>query len=930
MRSLRRLAPVLRAPLPWALLFVLCCVAGVGCGDGDGARDPEPDASDVCALDCDDADAPGPDVEEDVAGDADAEEATDLVPDVRPPPLTQWELSAGDLRLAIESPPFRLRLYREGVLVAESRSGDDPAWAGVALGVTPTYRRQTFYDPMLPAQGGRGDRIQWYGVTTFGVIAEGEESALRFATEDSAGEAGPPLVLRVRPALRGIEVEVEAPDEDVNVFLSLTMAMDEDEAVFGLGEQFDRANNRGLLRDMMIRGEGNSESGTNEVHVPVPFTISTRGYGLFADDRHPAAVDVGSRVEDALRFTFHARRVPFVFLSSADPLEMVRHYSDLTARPAPVPFWALAPQWWRNRNRDAEEVLSDAERARALDMPSTMMWIDRPWQTYYQNFRFNPNQFPDAEGMIERLHALGFRMMLHHSPQINVPGTSSIQGGEDASEGLYERFAERGWFVTQGWDGRPFIFPWGGGRGAFVDWSHPDAVAEVQTMLRRVADLGVVGVKMDWDEYLQPNIGANRIDLRFHNGETSLTMKSWYSALYHKAMYEGFSEALGEPSYNIVRHGSPRDQQWSVCVWPGDLDNDFSPHTRGPSDFQEAWNVGGMPAAIVAQISLGMSGFPCFNSDIGGYRNGQPNEEVLLRWMGFGVFNGVMQIGGGGRTHMPWSADSPYSEEAVEITRRFMRLRMNLFPYVYEAMEEAHRSGHPLAYPLWFGDPGTLEAVDVDDVYFFGEDLVVAPVVGHGVTERDVLLPQGRWLSWWEPRFLEGRQTHRVPAPLDQIPFFVRAGAFVPMAAWDIDTLHPAEVPEVRAYRDRTWGQLFVSPGGEAGMERSWRIGLRVRWAESSAEVLAVDVALGEPDAAVDPRIRVRWESLVFVLPRVDLLAEGAESSIAWVPEGGAPIVLEEGDVMVCDACWATSSSPPRVLVRTQGDGRLVVEGRAR
>jgi len=553
------------------------------------------------------------------------------------------------------------------------------------------------------------------------------------------------------------------------------------------------------------------------------------------------------------------------------------------------------------------------------------MWIDRPWQSYYQNYLFNPLQFPDPEGMFAELAELGYRPLLHHTPQVNVPGTSAIEGGEDASERLYPTYVNNGWVVTYA-SGSPVIMPWGGGLGAFVDFTNPDAVAAVRSLLPRVTRFGVVGTKMDWDEYLQPNLGPLHIPMHFANGETNLTMKSWYSALYHKAIYEGLNELLGEPSFILIRHASPRNQQWGTCVWPGDLDSDFTEHTRGPSERQTEWNVGGLPAAIVASQSLALSGFPCFGSDIGGYRESPPSAEVLLRWMGFGVFNPFMQLGGGARTQLPWSEDTIYPlpregwpepltsiDDMIDITRRFFQLRMDLFPYVHNELLQAERTGRPLVRPLWAMHPQDETARRFERDFYFGPYLLVAPVYVEGARERELYLPEGEWVDLWTGERRPGGRTIRVATPLDEIPVHIRDGAIVPLAAPGVISLMPASREGIVSYADRPLTRLWVVPGRAGSLELFNGV-----TAESVTEPhrLAVTVAFGPPSAAVDERIRFGPEAVELRVETLGTLLHGA-AQVRLVRHG---VALDPGPLGPEGEGWTTEEAGRFVRVRVTSD----------
>jgi alpha-D-xyloside xylohydrolase len=695
------------------------------------------------------------------------------------------------------------------------------------------------------------------------------------------GAAGPDVRLTLAPAGTSVQIDV-ACDDPGHALTNLVLGASEGEALYGHGERFDRLDGRGLVRDMQIQARGDSESGVNEVHVSVHLMLSTRLYALFLDDRAPAAFDLGATYHDAIRVTTASRNAAFHFFTADAPMDLLETYAGIAGRPAMVPHWALAPQWWRNVS-DTAEVLDDARRSRAMGYPASVLWIDRPWSSYYHNWKFNAELYPEAEAMFAELRALGYRVVLHHSPQMNPPGNTDLPS-EDASEGLFARFVDNGWLVTNA-QGSVIQFPWGGGNGAFVDWSHPGAVAEVRGHIERVTSLGAIGTKMDWDEYLQPNIQDFRLHIAFHNGETNFTMRQWYSALYHKAIVESFDEHLGAHSFHVVRSGVQRDHQWSTCVWPGDLDNDFSEHTRGPSERQEDWNVGGMPAAIIANQSLGMSGYPCFASDIGGYRNGRPDQEVLLRWLAFGTFNGVMQLGGSSEPHMPWSVDTPYTQALADVTHKFFRLRMDLVPYIYQQFVDAHRTGRPVVRALWLHHPEDAVARTYERDFYFGPDLLVAPIYRPGVTERTHYVPAGDFVDYWTGEAVQGPVERTVPAPIDSLPVLVRRGAIIPMAAGDVDTMWPEDDPDIVSYGERSLTRLYIVPA--SGATESFYNGVTAAVADDGASI-TVTTTTADPD--LDPAMAFvpNEVALDIVLPeaptRVTVDGEVCEECWQWLP----------------------------------------------
>ncbi|HZL04163.1 MAG TPA: TIM-barrel domain-containing protein, partial [Coriobacteriia bacterium] len=121
-------------------------------------------------------------------------------------------------------------------------------------------------------------------------------------------------------------------------------------------------------------------------------------------------------------------------------------------------------------------------------------------------------------------------------------------------------------------------------------------------------------------------------------------------------------------------------------------------------------------------LSLGLSGFGFWSHDIGGFE-GTPSPEVFKRWVAFGLLSSHSRLHGSGSMRVPWDFD----DEAVDVLRRFTRLKLRLMPYLWAAAVQAHESGVPMmrATLLEFADP---TCATLDTQYLLGPDLLVAPV----------------------------------------------------------------------------------------------------------------------------------------------------------------------------------------------------------
>jgi alpha-glucosidase (family GH31 glycosyl hydrolase) len=190
-------------------------------------------------------------------------------------------------------------------------------------------------------------------------------------------------------------------------------------------------------------------------------------------------------------------------------------------------------------------------------------------------------------------------------------------------------------------------------------------------------------------------------------------------------------------------------------------------------------------SAILSLARVAFMGFPIWGTDTGGYYQ-FGDRDVFARWLEFSAFCPLMEIGGGnqgGGQHAPWDMPTDPSDdpEMIDIYRRYVTLHHELVPLLYSLGLEAHASGRPLARPLVFDFPADPAVANLWDEFLLG-DLLVAPLWQNGARGRDVYLPQGEWIDYWDPTHrVVGPATVSADAQLDRIPLFVRAGGILPL-----------------------------------------------------------------------------------------------------------------------------------------------------
>jgi alpha-D-xyloside xylohydrolase len=367
--------------------------------------------------------------------------------------------------------------------------------------------------------------------------------------------------------------------------------------------------------------------------------------------------------------------------------------------------------------------------------------------------------------MVDELKSMGIELMVSIWPTV-----------EESSEN-YKEMVEKGYLIRADRGNRMML------AGASIfDATHPEARAYVWSKARQ--NYYDHGIKIFWLDEAEPEYGLYHYDIyRYHLGP-DLQIGNLYPQMYARAFYEGMTGAGQQNAINLLRCAWAGSQRYGALVWSGDIDTTFR-------SFKNQFAAG---------LNMGLAGIPWWTTDIGGFHGGNPADpayrEVLVRWFQYGVFCPVFRLHGFRDPHRPPLSDHgggkmlsgaenevwSYGEEAYAILTRYLFLRERLKPYITTLMQAAHEKGTPVMRTLFYEFPADPRAWDVEDEYLFGPDLLVAPVMEPGATQRPVYLPAGaRWTDAWSGAAYDGGQTITAAAPLETIPLFLRGDAKLPI-----------------------------------------------------------------------------------------------------------------------------------------------------
>lgn len=511
------------------------------------------------------------------------------------------------------------------------------------------------------------------------------------------------------------------------------------ERIYGLGEKFGRLDRvGGEYESWHVEPLGTE---TERAYKNIPFHLSTAGYGLLVDTTNRVSYDLGASTSASGTITVDGDSVAWVYFHGPSLKDILATYTAFVGRPPRPPKWSFGVWMSRLGYESREQLESITARLRDESIPCDVVHLDPFWMREQKStdLVWDTDQFPDPEGMIADLHDRDFHISLWEHPHIPV-GTDAFLEARDA-----------GYLIEDG-TGKPYVMDrtcQGDYRGGILDFTNPDAVSWWKQKHYTLLEMGVDTFKTDYGEYIPE-------DAVFANGRSGKAMHNVYPYLYNQAVYEAIEDVHGEDDAFLWGRAAWTGSQRYPVHWGGD------PQTT----------VNGMAAALRGGLAASISGFGFWSHDIGGFK-GEPPREVYIRWAQFGLLSSHARCHGT-TPREPWA----FGEEAVEIFKRYARLRYQLLPYLYSYAEQAARTGMPVVRPLvleYEDDPRTH---DIETQFLLGDELLVAPVFDESGT-IDVYLPEGEWYDHWTGDRFEGGQTVTVDTPLETMPIFVRAGGIL-------------------------------------------------------------------------------------------------------------------------------------------------------
>jgi sulfoquinovosidase len=669
-------------------------------------------------------------------------------------------VTSGDLTARVQTNPWHVTFLDRGghVLLSESagRSGRHPGALGVRTAAGWTHAR-------------RAISVQRVGAGyTFVVTTSGHGK----------------LLVRLAASSRGsIELEVSSAGGAVPLGTGIGFGAKPRERFLGFGERATHTDQRGstvesyvadgpyqpnefsLVKNLIpALGLRNRSDAT---YYPVPWLLSTRGYGVLAEGTSTTYHRLGSDVRGEWSVETENPLRLRVF-GGGTPARVLQRFSSATGRqPAPAAPWVFGA-WYQPSGTTAEQV-AQVHALRAAGSPLSLAQT----YTHYLPCGDQRSQQDAERARVAALHAAGVAVTTYVNPMICT-----------TYDPPFGRLAATGG-LTKHVDGSPYVYKYTTSHAFDVgqfDFTSAVGRAGFDSILRDAVADGHDGWMEDFGEYTP-------LDALASNNTTGSGAHNRYPVDYHCAAN---AFVAGRPIVRFQRSGWTGAARCASVVWGGD------PTT--------SWGFDGLQSAVRAALSLGLSGVSRWGSDIGGFFslfNERLTPELLTRWVQFGAVSPVMRTERDGIA-VP-AKQRPQVDDPGQIGNwaRWSAFHTQLYPYLSAADAAYRRTGMPTMRQLALAYPGDARANGRDDEFLFGPDLLAAPVLRDGARKRSLYLPRGEWIDLWrsarfDPRAgvaldrvkrVRGGRSVTVPAPLDELPLMVRAGGLIPMLDPAVQTL---------------------------------------------------------------------------------------------------------------------------------------------
>lgn len=635
--------------------------------------------------------------------------------------------------------------------------------------------------------------------------------------------------------------------------IRLCCRMEEEDVVYGLGEQVRGINKRGFSYISYAEDDSIHIESRHSLYGAHNFLVlnrrnqkenpdGSRSFGIFVDDPGKVVFDVGETKRDQLVIQAGGDCVIYV-IEGEGMKEIVKQFRRLIGQSYLPPKWAFGYQQSRWGYQNEEDVREVVKGHHDRGIPLEAVYLDIDYMEAYKDFTVDEKKFPEFKSFVGEMKGRG----VHLVPIIDA-GVKIEKGYPVYEEGVRNHYFckdENGEdFVAAVWPGRvhfpdvlnPEARAWFGGKyeilmeqgidGFWNDMNEP-AIFYSEKNLKKVME-EVISLKdenLDIDSYFHltgivAGLANNQEDYKsfYHNVDGVKLRHDKVHNLYGFNMTRAAAEAFGRIAPDkrtlLFSRSSYTGMHRYGGIWTGD---------------NESW-WSHILLSIQQMPSLNMCGILYTGSDIGGFAS-DTTEDLLMRWLEAAMFTPLMRNHSAKGTRR----QEVYQFEHIENFRNIIRMRYGLVPYIYSEYMKAALKDEMYFRPVAFDYPEDSFAYQVEDQLMVGESVMIAPVYVQNAKGRYVYLPEEmcmirmRSLEDLTSQVIE-KGCHYIEMALNELVIFVKKNHVLPLVVLENGVRTTADLAEADikwlGFVEEPVEYVFYDDDGISGNvvpEKDWR-----------------------------------------------------------------------------------------------------------
>ncbi len=536
-----------------------------------------------------------------------------------------------------------------------------------------------------------------------------------------------------------------------------------EEQLMGAGARALGMNRRGYRLQLYNRAHYGYETHSELMNFTMPIVISDQCYAIHFDNPQIGFLDLDSKKEDKLTYEVIGGPMRYQIIAANDWYNLSENMTQLLGRQPMPARWTLgnfASRFGYHSQTEAQEVVAAFKKEQIpLDaIVFDLYWFGKDIQGTLGNFEFFKDSFPNAEQMIADFRGENVKTILITEPFVLTTS---------------KKWSEADRYKLLGTDtlGNSYRYDFYFGNTGLIDLYKPAARTWFWDIYKNLHGYGVAGF---WGDLGEPEVHPAKLK---HGDQWADEVHNIYGHDWARLVYEGYRKDFPtERPFILMRAGYSGSQRYGMVPWSGDVNR--------------TW--GGLKSQMEISLQMGLQGMAYMHSDLGGFAGANDDPELYVRWLQYGVFQPVF------RPH----AQQEVASEAVfkdaktkALAKAAIELRYQLLPYNYSLAFENHQKGTPLMRPIFMEFPQAKWSFTESETYMWGSAFLVHAITDSMNLSKESVyktsLPVGSsWFNFHSGKLVYSAASKKgphefqiveTPKTLQQIPVFVRAGAFIPM-----------------------------------------------------------------------------------------------------------------------------------------------------